>query len=166
MANSSIDPGKREDDLDDPAGRTSEPREGALVAAGRDDLVDPDAPRQTLVAAGRDDLVDEPGRRDPLDDRAVPVLDENPIAPGGREPPDDVRPDDGDEHGRSVASTALMLLIAVLVIFGLSLWLVPNVAPHLPAHEMDRVQEQMRRMSYGQAPDVEGISDTPRAVPG
>ena len=34
--------------------------------------------------------------------------------------------------------------------------------PHLPAEEMDRVQEQMRRMSYGQAPDLDGINDTPR----
>jgi L-fuculose-phosphate aldolase len=34
--------------------------------------------------------------------------------------------------------------------------------PRLPADEMDRVLEQMRRMSYGQAPDLDGINDTPR----
>ncbi len=34
--------------------------------------------------------------------------------------------------------------------------------PHLPAEEMDRVLEQMRRMSYGDAPDLDGINDTPR----
>ncbi len=33
--------------------------------------------------------------------------------------------------------------------------------PHLPAEEMDRVMEQMRRMSYGHAPDLDGINDTP-----
>jgi len=36
--------------------------------------------------------------------------------------------------------------------------------PHLPPHEMDRVQEQIRRMSYGQAPDLEHVADTPRAL--
>lgn len=34
--------------------------------------------------------------------------------------------------------------------------------PHLPPHEMDRVIEQIRRMSYGQAPDLEHVTDTPR----
>ncbi len=37
-------------------------------------------------------------------------------------------------HARSgFAATALKILIFVLVIFGLSLWLVPMLAPHLPA---------------------------------
>jgi L-fuculose-phosphate aldolase len=34
--------------------------------------------------------------------------------------------------------------------------------PVLPDEEMRRVIEQMRRMSYGQAPDREGAADTPR----
>ena len=34
--------------------------------------------------------------------------------------------------------------------------------PLLPSHEMDRVQEQMRRMSYGKAPDFDDVQDTPR----
>ncbi len=37
--------------------------------------------------------------------------------------------------------------------------------PHLPPHEMDRVAEQMRRMSYGEAPDLDHIGDTPQAAP-
>jgi len=37
--------------------------------------------------------------------------------------------------------------------------------PHLPPHEMDRVAEQMRRMSYGRAPDLEPVGDTPQAAP-
>jgi L-fuculose-phosphate aldolase len=36
--------------------------------------------------------------------------------------------------------------------------------PHLPAHEMDRVIEQIRRMSYGQAPDLDHVMDSPKAV--
>ncbi len=34
--------------------------------------------------------------------------------------------------------------------------------PALSREEMDRVMEQMRLMSYGQMPDVDGITDTPR----
>lgn len=34
--------------------------------------------------------------------------------------------------------------------------------PQLSAVEMDRVLEQMRRMSYGDAPDLDGVADTPR----
>jgi L-fuculose-phosphate aldolase len=36
--------------------------------------------------------------------------------------------------------------------------------PHLPPHEMDRVLERMHRMSYGQAPDLDDVADTPRAA--
>lgn len=32
--------------------------------------------------------------------------------------------------------------------------------PHLPAAEMDRVIEQIRRMSDGQAPDLDHVGDT------
>ena len=34
--------------------------------------------------------------------------------------------------------------------------------PRLTEAEMTRVMEQMRRMSYGQAPDIDGVDDTPR----
>lgn len=34
--------------------------------------------------------------------------------------------------------------------------------PHLPADEMDRVLERMRRMSYGRAPDADEGADTPQ----
>lgn len=34
--------------------------------------------------------------------------------------------------------------------------------PVLPEEEMRRVIEQMRRMSYGQAPDLDGVNDTAR----
>jgi L-fuculose-phosphate aldolase len=36
--------------------------------------------------------------------------------------------------------------------------------PHLPAEEMDRVIEQMRRMSYGNAPDLDHVKDTPKSA--
>lgn len=36
-------------------------------------------------------------------------------------------------HGSTLAGMALRFLIIVLVVFGLSLWLVPMIAPHLPA---------------------------------
>jgi L-fuculose-phosphate aldolase len=35
--------------------------------------------------------------------------------------------------------------------------------PHLSEAEMAQVREQMKRMSYGLAPDVDGVGDTPRA---
>jgi L-fuculose-phosphate aldolase len=34
--------------------------------------------------------------------------------------------------------------------------------PRLTEAQMAQVIEQMRRMSYGQAPDIDGVSDTPR----
>jgi L-fuculose-phosphate aldolase len=36
--------------------------------------------------------------------------------------------------------------------------------PILSDEEMERVLEQMRRMSYGQAPDLDGVNDTPQAA--
>jgi L-fuculose-phosphate aldolase len=36
--------------------------------------------------------------------------------------------------------------------------------PRLSDEEMARVAEQMRRMSYGQAPDLDEVKDTPTAV--
>lgn len=36
--------------------------------------------------------------------------------------------------------------------------------PHLPPQEMDRVIEQIRRMGYGDAPDLEHVTDTPRPL--
>lgn len=40
--------------------------------------------------------------------------------------------DDSQSGGSSFASTALKLLLLILVIFGLSLWLVPMAAPYVP----------------------------------
>lgn len=138
MANSSIDPGRRDDDLETPG--EGGPDRGRLTAAGRDDLLDPDAPDRPLTAAGRDDLAredriddDRVGTRAATGDSTVPRLDDDPIGPGGGGPVDLPPHDETDEHGRSFAATALMLLVFALVIFGLSLWLVPNLAPHLPA---------------------------------
>lgn len=36
--------------------------------------------------------------------------------------------------------------------------------PHLSGEEMDRVIEQIRRMSYGNAPDLDHVKDTPTAL--
>ena len=36
--------------------------------------------------------------------------------------------------------------------------------PHLSADEMDRVIEQIRRMSYGNAPDLDHVKDTPKVL--
>jgi L-fuculose-phosphate aldolase len=36
--------------------------------------------------------------------------------------------------------------------------------PHLSVVEMARVHEQMKRMGYGQAPDLDDVGDVPRAV--
>jgi L-fuculose-phosphate aldolase len=36
--------------------------------------------------------------------------------------------------------------------------------PHLSAAEMTRVMEQIKRMSYGQAPDLDDVKDTPKTL--
>jgi hypothetical protein len=71
----------------------------------------------------------------------VPSLEGSPIGPdSGHAAPEHAHAEHphadehDDHHGRSgFAATALKVLIFVLVILGLSLWLVPMVAPHLPA---------------------------------
>jgi L-fuculose-phosphate aldolase len=37
--------------------------------------------------------------------------------------------------------------------------------PRLSEADMTQVHEQMRRMSYGQAPDLDGVADVPRELP-
>jgi L-fuculose-phosphate aldolase len=37
--------------------------------------------------------------------------------------------------------------------------------PHLSEAEMAQVPEPMKRMGYGQAPDLDGVGDVPRAIP-
>lgn len=62
---------------------------------------------------------------------------------------DDVDPDEAGSS--SFAATALKYLIFILVIFGLSLWLVPMVSPHVPAgiarHIMPGQQEVSDRLA-------------------
>ncbi len=36
--------------------------------------------------------------------------------------------------------------------------------PHLSEAEMAQVHEQIKRMGYGQAPDLDGVGDVPRAM--
>jgi L-fuculose-phosphate aldolase len=38
--------------------------------------------------------------------------------------------------------------------------------PRLSETEMAQVHEQMKRMSYGQAPDLDEVGDAPRALTG
>lgn len=137
MANSSIDPNRRDDDLGEPPADDGAAAggPGKLTAAGRSDLVDPDDPDRPLIAAGRDSL--DPGDRgaatlEGIEDRTLASPEDDPIGPGGSEPAA-LHAEEGEEHGRSFAAKALMLLIFALVVFGISLALVPNVAPHLPA---------------------------------
>ncbi len=58
------------------------------------------------------------GLQDPADDSAEHVAAEDAHAEHG---------------GRSLAATALMALVGVLVISGLALWAAPKLAPHVPA---------------------------------
>lgn len=160
MANSSIDAGKRDDnngddpkdaDLDSPEGTDGEE---AAAAEGmppiRDDgdsdietdspdmgNAEPPAPEDATFSAGpeKDDLGEpfenemaEPRGLDP-EDTTPPRFESTGSAPGDGS-------DDGgygDESGPSFAGRALMLLIFAVIIFGLSLWIVPNAAPHLPS---------------------------------
>ncbi len=59
--------------------------------------------------------------------------------------------DTEETGGPSFAATALKYLIFILVIFGLSLWLVPMVSPHVPAgiarHIMPGQQEVSNRLA-------------------
>jgi len=64
--------------------------------------------------------------------------------------------------GTSLAS-ALWLAVEVETLSRMYVQaLVLGEPPVLPEEEMARVIEQMRRMSYGQAPDLEGVNDTAR----
>jgi hypothetical protein len=119
--------------------------EAALRPTGRDDDLDGDldggldgGPEGTRASgtpagdAGRDASA-------AIADRTVPSLDGSPIGPDagaetGHPAAQHAADEHDDHHARSgFAATALKILIFVLVIFGLSLWLVPMVAPHLPA---------------------------------
>ncbi len=108
-----------------------------------DSMADDAAPRLT----GRDDDLDgdlggerpdaQAAARAGIADRTVPSLEGSPIGAEPAETPhaeDQHAAEHEEHHARSgFAATALKILIFVLVIFGLSLWLVPMVAPHLPA---------------------------------
>ncbi len=146
MADPSNDPGRRTDDPADPGRVPAAAEPGDDTPAGEDRTAetgarDGFADEADLRPTGRDDDLDgdlEPGHRDrdaAIADRSVPSLDGNPIEPdAGPAAPHSHADEHDDHHGRSgFAATALKILIFVLVIFGLSLWLVPMVAPHLPA---------------------------------
>lgn len=60
---------------------------------------------------------------------------------------------------------ALWLAVEVEILARMYVHALPlGEPPALPAEEMDRVIEQMRRMSYGQAPDLDHVRDTPRVA--
>ena len=119
------DPEFREDDLSDGM--------ADRAPAGRDDAFDQGAPgtRPYGTAADTDEIADT----------SIPALHDDPIGdpigPGGRAPggPDGPHGDDADDQAArgGLAATALKILIFILIIFGLSLWIVPNIAPRLPA---------------------------------
>jgi hypothetical protein len=97
--------------------------EAELRPTGRDDDLDGDLeaerPRGARTASAAE---------------AAPSLEGSPITPGAEHP----SPSHAEEHEEHAArsgfaATALKVLILLLVVFGLSLWLVPMVAPHLPA---------------------------------
>lgn len=72
-------------------------------------------------------------------------------------------------HGLVVAATTLdKALWLAIEVESLAKMYVHALAigepPLLSLAEMTRVAEQMRRMSYGQAPDLDGINDVPRAL--
>ena len=160
MASPSDDPGRRNDDRGDPdrvpprdglgetmpddAGRTDAGQ--ADEAAYRDGSAERAEPRPT----GRDDDLDGDlggdlgGERTSthaeIEDRTVPSLDENPVGSETNPEPETGQTahphsdEHDDQQARSgFAATALKIMLLVLVIFGLSLWLVPMMAPNLPA---------------------------------
>src|SRR5690625_5168450 len=159
MANSSIDPGKRDENIEDPKDTGPETPGGEdeigpePIGTRGDEEPVPDAEARARDLA--DEVEDTPEVTTPetgaLDEPAEPIEDEfaepHDVAPGDAESSgfgDGRRSDDdgyGEESGPSFAGRALMLLIFALVIFGLSLWIVPNVAPHLPSGIGDRSEE-------------------------
>lgn len=138
MAHSSIEPGRRDEHPADPAVPENDPTgpDRSVPDTGRDYVAgDPDTPRQDPLSEGADDGISgESVGETRAAGAEPPALDDDPIDPHGREA-HDPHGDEMDDHaGRSgFAATALKILVFVLVIFGLSLWIVPNVAPHLPA---------------------------------
>src|SRR5690625_3268625 len=152
MASSSIDPGKRDENSEGDPTENEETPAGEQPGFGappappeRDDVSDAGA-----NSSGADAPADDPAdaaelttpEEEELDELSEPVEDEftDPdLAPRGSPSTDYDQPGDSDDGGydeessTSFTGRALMLLIFALVIFGLSLWIVPNVAPHLPS---------------------------------
>ncbi|HLS18892.1 MAG TPA: hypothetical protein VK090_03705 [Paracoccaceae bacterium] len=182
MANSSIDPGKRDENIEDPKDTGPETPGGENdigpepIGTRGDEEPVPDAETRALDLDG--ELDDTPEVTTPetgaLVEPAEPIEDEfaepHDVAPGDAESSgfgDGRRSDDdgyGEESGPSFAGRALMLLIFALVIFGLSLWIVPNVAPHLPsgiAHHLTPGQVELdNRLARLDERIETGIEDT------
>ena len=80
------------------------------------------------------------------------------------EPAVDHVDDTSDDHhgGSTLSGMALRFLIIILVVFGLSLWLVPMIAPHLPAsiakHIMPGQKEMDTRLAALEK-DIQGRAD-------
>jgi hypothetical protein len=119
------------------ATRAEEPAERGTGADVRQPATAIEGDASVLRPSGRDDDLDGDieGERS-VADRTVPSLEGSPIAPEARDDhPAAAHVGEHEEHHArpSFAATALKALIFGLVIFGLSLWLVPMLAPHLPA---------------------------------
>ncbi len=84
----------------------------------------------------KDDGTEDPEIVTPDTDAAASASDpepvRDPVPEADHEPAAGVH-DEEHQGGSTVAGMALRFLIIVLVVFGLSLWLVPMIAPHLPS---------------------------------
>ena len=87
-------------------------------------------------------------------------------APPSPEPPFTAPADEIDDHhsgGSTLSGMALRFLIIILVVFGLSLWLVPMVAPHLPTSIAKHIMPGQKELDTRLAAldkDVRGRTDS------
>lgn len=188
MANSSNDPGKRDENTENPKDSGLETPGGEEGDVGPDPMAtkrdEEPAPDVEASALDPDDKFDDAAEltapeTSTFDEPAEPIEDE--FADPHDVPEDaessgfgrsDGRGSDddgyGEESGPSFAGRALMLLIFALVIFGLSLWIVPNVAPHLPsgiAHHLTPGQAELdNRLARLDERIETGIEDAAREL--
>lgn len=151
---------------------SSETEESAPVVTG---TTAPGAKEAADLPGDGDDPASDDGER--VDDPYAGVVTGTTAAGAGAAEPHDIavaadHHDDDYDHaaaGSTVAGAALRFLIIVLVVFALSLWAVPMLAPHLPASiaqhimpgqkaldmRLAEIDEQVREQTAAALEDVE-----------
>ena len=126
MIESSVTDGDRKDDLE-----TAIEDTGDALESAADDVAETTKDAVDEAADEASDAVENVGEQV---DAEIEDMTESRSSDDSAQPHDDAAGhEDGSSQGSNFASIALKLLIGFIVLFGLAIWLVPQVAPMLPA---------------------------------